>query len=101
MAETLPPLPPAEVPQDRQLVDARAGLAVACDHRAQASRAADAARAAYEAARRADPAAQSTDRARHAWAQALADWTDARVRVERARDELNAIHRQTAEGPDA
>lgn len=88
---------PAEVPQDRQLADARAGLAVARDLRAQASRAVDAARGAYETARRFDPAAQSTDLARHAWAEALADEVDARVRVERARDELNALHRQTAD----
>lgn len=88
---------PAEVPHDGQLTAARAGLAVARDLRAQASRAVDAARGAYETARQFDPAGQSTDLARHAWTQALADYTDARVRVEQARDELNALHRQTAE----
>lgn len=88
---------PAEVPHDGQLVDARAGLAVARDLRAQASRAVDAARGAYETARRFDPAAQSTDVARHAWAEALADQVDAQIGVEAARDELNALHRQTAE----
>lgn len=87
-----------EVPHDQQLADARASLATARDLRDQASAALDAATAAYETARRNDPAGQTTDQARHAWAQALADYTDARVRVEEARDELAALHRQSAGG---
>lgn len=86
-----------EVPQNEQLAAARADLATARDLRAHAGRALDAAHAAYQTARQADPAGQSTDQARHAWAQAIADHADARVKVEQARDELNAIHRQTAD----
>lgn len=88
--------PCPEIPVDRQLDDAQAAVQHASDLLTQAREAEAAANGAYEQARRDDPAAQTTDHARHAWAEAWRDFVDAAVDVERARDELRALHRQTA-----
>ncbi len=87
---------PAEVPQDRQLADAQAAADKALTRWREANEAMHAARGAYTLARSVDPAGQDTDQARHAWCEALHDLADAQADMERARDELTAVHRQSA-----
>ena len=86
-----------EVPAGEQLEAAVAALDKAARRYLDAGDAMRAARAAYTRARHTDPAAQTTDQARNAWAEAEHDLVDARVDMERARDELGALERQTAE----
>lgn len=85
-----------EVPVDRQLGDAQAAVLHATAMLTEARRAELAASRAYEHARRCDPAGQITDDARRAWAEALHDWVDATIDQAQKRDELRALHRQTA-----
>lgn len=97
MTETTTPAP--EVPAAQQLAHAQANADHTTDLCVQARDALHETRGVYALARTCDPAAQATEHARHAWSQALADWADAQVAMEKARDELTALHREsTAEG---
>lgn len=87
---------PPDVPQDRQLAAAQAALDHTTRRYADATTAMHAARADYTRARQQDPAGQTTDQARNASTEAEHDQIDARAAMEQARDELIAVHRQSA-----
>jgi hypothetical protein len=86
----------ADIPVDRKIADAQASYQHATDLFRQASSAAHATHGAYRVARATDPAGQLTDDARHAWVEAEHDLVDARAAMEKAADEVAALHRQTA-----
>ncbi|GAA4225997.1 hypothetical protein GCM10022254_09440 [Actinomadura meridiana] len=86
-----------EIPHDQQLAAAQAVANHATQKFAATCEAMHAARGAYTLARASDPADQTTDDARQAWAEAAHDLVDAHVAMEQARDEVTAIHRQSAE----
>lgn len=102
----LPPLPPkwsetqaSQISETsrQQIAAAEAKMTHAQSLLDQATDAQQAARAGYTRLRSLDPASQNTDQTRNAWGQAMADWVDAQVELEQARDELAALHAQALE----